>query len=180
MFMIYAYAIDTQIDEENRKNQQVFLKIRELGLTDDTIFMDEEPANKKEFEELLDTISHGDTLLVRSVVDMDGDINCLTNDILPYLKELKVELISCEEPFLCGLEYADTMKRIVQLLKSFTKQKAKQGYQKAVKENRVGRPANVNNAAKAVELYRTGKYKIAEIVKMTGISKSTLYRHLKE
>lgn len=78
MFMIYAYAIDTQIDEENRKNQQVFLKIRELGLTDDTIFMDEEPANKKEFEELLDTISHGDTLLVRSVVDMDGDINCLT------------------------------------------------------------------------------------------------------
>ena len=178
--MVYAYVIGTQEDEDTRKNQQLFLRIKELGLSDDGIFLEEDPERKQEFGALLDTISHGDTLLIRSISDLDGDINCLANDILPYLKELEVELISCEEPFLCGFDYADTMKSIIRLLKSHSRQKAKESYQKAVKEKRVGRPSDEDNVAKAVELYRSEKYKISEIERITGVSKSTLYRHLKE
>ena len=178
--MVYAYVIGTQEDEDTRKNRQLFLRIKELGICDDGIFLEEDPESKQEFGALLDTISHGDTLLIRSISDLDGDINCLANDILPYLKELKVELISCEEPFLCGLDYADTWKAIIQLLKNHSRQKAKESYQKAVQEKRVGRPSDEDNVAKAVELYRSEKYKIAEIERITGVSKSTLYRHLKE
>lgn len=54
------------------------------------------------------------------------------------------------------------------------------GYQKAVDEGRVGRPAKTDDVEKAIKLYETGTYTISQIVQLTGVSKSTLYKYLKE
>ncbi|MCQ5128811.1 helix-turn-helix domain-containing protein [Butyricicoccus faecihominis] len=133
-----------------------------------------------EFEQLLDTLKSNDTLYVRSIIDMESDLEVLQHDILPYLSELKVELHSIEESFLCGLDYLQTLNRIVNLMDFYNRQKRKIQYQKAVKEQKVGRPSKSDKIEKAIRLYESGKYKVIEISNLTGVSKSALYKHLKK
>lgn len=154
--------------------------IRELNLPDNCVFADTSPENKVEFEQLLDTVKSGDTLLVRSVIDIESDFEVLQHDILPYLSELKIELHSIEEPFLSGLDYLETINRIVDLMDYYNRQKRKIKYQKAVKEQKVGRPSKPDKIEKAIRLYENGKYKVEDICNLTGISKSALYKHLKK
>ena len=178
--MKYAYFIDTQVDEERTKNQKLLLLIKDIGLTDDQIFADEDPENKVEFEQLLDVLQAGDTLMVRSVMDLDWDINFLCSDIFPYLSELGVELFSCNEPYLCGEDYAETLKNIIQMVKAFCRSRSRSAYKKAVEEKRVGRPSKTDNVEQAMKLYKSGSYTVSQIETLTGISKSTLYKYLKE
>lgn len=154
--------------------------IRELSLPDNCVFADASPENKVEFEQLLDTLKSGDTLLVRSIIDMESDFEVLQHDILPYLSELKIELHSIEEPFLCGIDYLKTVNQFVNLVNYYNKQKRKIKYQKAVKEQKVGRPSKSDKLEKAIRLYESGKYKVTEISNLTGVSKSALYKHLKK
>lgn len=154
--------------------------IRELNLPESCVFADTSPENKVEFEQLLDTLKSGDTLLVRSVIDIESDFEVLQHDILPYLSELKIELHSIDEPFLSGLDYMETMKRFVDLIDYYNRQRRKIKYQKAVKEQKVGRPSKSDKIEKAVRLYKSKKYKVDDICSLTGVSKSALYKHLKK
>ena len=44
----------------------------------------------------------------------------------------------------------------------------------------LGRPSNVDKINEAIELYKTSNYTVEDIVNKTGVSKTTLYRHLKK
>lgn len=176
--MRYAYIVEVQKGESARKNHQLFLKIQDLTVPEDNIFIEQSPDDRIEFGKLLDVLQANDTLIIRTILDIETDLDFLKNDILPYLQSQRVEVISCEEPFLSGLDYVAAIDRIALLMQSFSLQKKRDGYQKAVREKRVGRP--VKNIEKAIALYQSGKYSISEIIKITGISKSTLYRHIKE
>lgn len=151
-----------------------------MELPESCVFADTSPENKIEFEQLLDTLKSGDTLMVRSVVDIENDFDVLQKDILPYLSELKVELHSIEEPFLCGTDYLKTINQFVNLIDYYNRQRRKIQYQKAVKEQKVGRPSKSDKIEKAIRLYENGKYKVEDICNLTGISKSALYKHLKK
>ncbi len=56
------------------------------------------------------------------------------------------------------------------------------GLQAARKRGRVGGRPRVDGKAveKALKLYTSKEYSVAEITEMTGVSKATLYRRLKE
>ena len=54
------------------------------------------------------------------------------------------------------------------------------GYQIAVLEGKVGRPAKKEEILKAVEMYKSGNFKVSQIEVITGISKSSLYRYLQD
>lgn len=151
-----------------------------MELPESCVFADTFPENKVEFEQLLDTLKTGDTLLVRSVIDIESDFEVLQHDILPYLSELKIELHSIEEPFLCGTDYLKTLNQFMNLIDYYNRQKRKIKYQKAVKEQKVGRPSKLDKLEKAIRLYENGKYKVEDICNLTGISKSALYKHLKK
>ena len=86
-------------------------------------------------------------------------------------------MYSCEESFFCGEDYLENLSGYIRFYLTFQKKKQKQGYQKAVSEGKVGRPSKDKAVEQAIELYRRG-LKIAQIETLTGISKSTLYRHL--
>lgn len=179
--MNYAYVVETQKGETTKKNQGLFLKIQALAIPEDNIFIEQNPADKVEFGKMLDVLQPEDSLLIRSILDLDTDLDFLKNDILPYLQSQRVSIISCEEPFLDGLNYTAAIDRIAQLMQIFSQQKKKESYQKAVREKRVGRPpVKDGGIRKALDLYHSGKYKTSEILKITGVSKSTLYRHIKE
>lgn len=151
-----------------------------MELPESCVFADTSPENKVEFEQLLDTLKASDTLMVRSVVDMESDIEVLQHDILPYLSELKIELHSIEEPFLCGTDYLKTINQFMNLMDYYNRQRRKIQYQKAVKEQKVGRPSKSDKIEKAIRLYESGKYKVDDICSLTGVSKSAIYKYLKK
>ncbi len=66
------------------------------------------------------------------------------------------------------------------ITRHYAEKQRQQGYQQAKEEGRVGRPRLTKEVEQAVKLYRTKAFTIAEIEDMTKISKSTLYRYLKD
>ena len=175
--MIWAYVLENQGVEDLRSNQPVFLLINELGIADDYIVFDDNTA-RPELDRLLSELSVGDRLIVRSVEDMADTMENLT-DILQTLTDKQVTLCSCEEDFLCGQDYLCTLTGCIRLLSVFQKKKQRSAYDKAYNAGKVGRPTKIQEIEMAVTMYQSGKFKVAQITAVTGVSKSTLYRYLK-
>jgi len=178
--MLYAYFLDIQPGETDRNNSKIFQLIQELDIADAQIFADDNPADRAELYTMLDLLTAGDMLIIRSVTDLTDDINVLLTDLFPQLSDKKVELFSCEEPYLCGMEYEEALNGFIELLRYFRAVKKMDSYQRALEDGRVGRPAKTEAVEKAVKLYQSGIYTISQIETLTGVSKSTLYRYLKE
>ena len=175
--MIWAYVLENQGLHDSRSNQPVFLLINELGISDDYIVFDDDTA-RPELDGLRSELSAGDRRIVRSVEDMADTIEGIT-DILQLLTDNQVTLCSCEEDFLCGQDYLCTLTGCIRLLSVFQKKKQRSAYDKAYNAGKVGRPTKIQEIEMAVTMYQSGKFKVAQITAVTGVSKSTLYRYLK-
>lgn len=177
--MQYAYFLEIQ-KYEDRNNQKVFQIINDLELPEEQVFADDNPDDRPELENLIDILEEGDLLIIRSVKDITKDITPLYRELFPLLETKGVELFSCEEPYFCGTDYRNTLDNFMLLLDYFYTKRKTSGYQKALDEGRVGRPAKTEGVEKAIKLYESKLYTIAQIEALTGISKSTLYKYLKE
>ena len=177
--MTYAYCLDIQ-SGETRRNQKVYQLINEFSIPEENIYIDEDPVARTELSDLLDTLDAGDLLIIRSVVDLGDDLDDIYRKLFPMLSDIGVELFSCEEPYFCGEDYKNTLNSFMLLLDYYYKKRRKSGYQKALDEGRVGRPDKSAEVEKAIKLYNTRCYTVAQIEKLTGVSKSTLYKYLKE
>ena len=177
--MQYAYFLEVQKYEE-RNNQKVFQIIKELELPEEQVFCDDKPDDRTELKNLIDILEEDDLLIIRSVKDITEDITPLYKELFPLLDSKGVELFSCEEPYLCGTDYKRTLNNFILLMDYFYVKRKKSGYQKALDEGRVGRPAKTESVEKAIKLYESNLYTIAQIESLTGVSKSTLYKYLKE
>ena len=178
--MKYAYFLDVQGPEDERNNSKVFQLITDFDIPEERVFVDENADDRTEFKTLLNLLKSGDTLIIRSVKDIADDVKDLYNEIFPELEDKYVELFSCEEPYLCGDTPFSTLNGFMLFLSYFYTKRKKTGYQKAVEEGRVGRPAKTESVEKAIRLYESKLYTIAQIETLTGVSKSTLYKYLKE
>ena len=174
----WAYILENQGVEDLRSNQPVFLLINEMGIADDYIVFDDDTA-RPELDGLLSELSAGDRLIVRSVEDMADTIEDLT-DILQLLTDKQISLCSCEEDFLCGESYLATLTDCVRLLSGFQKKRQQSAYAKAYNAGKVGRPSKAKSIDKAMSMYQSKAFSISQITAVTGISKSTLYRHLEK
>ena len=96
-----------------------------------------------------------DMLIIRSVTDLTDDINGLLVELFPLLTEKGVELFSCEESFLCGYEYQNTLVGVIELLRYFRSLKKADNYQRALEAGKVGRPAKTDDVEKAIKLYQS-------------------------
>ena len=177
--MKYAYFLDVQGVDDKRNNSKVFQLISELDIPEENVFSDEKESDRTEFNDLVDRLQSEDVLIIRSAKDIASDIDELL-EVLYELHKREIELFSCEEPYLCGDAFYLTINDFMVFLNYFYVKKQKSGYQKAVDEGRVGRPAKTDDVEKAIKLYETGTYTISQIVQLTGVSKSTLYKYLKE
>lgn len=175
--MIWAYILENQGVEDLRSNQSVFLLINELGISDDYIVFDDN-TTRPELNGLLSELNAGDRLIVRSIEDMADTVEGIT-DILQLLTDKQITLCSCEEDFLCGEDYLCTLTGCVRLLSAFQKKKQRSAYDKAYSAGKVGRPQKTQEIEIALTMYQSGKFKVAQITAVTGVSKSTLYRYLK-
>lgn len=178
--MKYVYFLDVQGTEDKRSNTRVFKLISEFEIPEERVFVDENPESRSELKKVLEVMGPGDTLIIRSVLDIADKLTDLAYRLLPSMQEKEIELFSCEEPYLCGTEYAEDLQNIMGLMNGFYLKSKQTGYQKALDEGRVGRPAKTESVEKAIAMYETKAYTISQITQLTGVSKSTLYNYLKE
>lgn len=176
--MVWVYVLENQGAEDLRSNAPVFHLINELGISNDYIVFDDDTA-RSELDGLLAELNAGDRLIVRSVEDMADTIEDLT-DILQLLTNKKIILCSCEEDFLCGESYLATLTDCIRLLSGLQRKRQQSAYAKAYNAGKVGRPSKAKSIDKAMSMYQSKAFSISQITAVTGISKSTLYRHLEK
>ena len=177
--MVWAYVMENGNGAEKHDNTPVFQLIQKMGLTDDQLVFDQ-TEDRVEFCKLLESMGVGDKLIIRSVEDLADDIMGLIT-VFQKLTDKEVSLCSCEEPFLSGEDYLGSITEFTRLYVLFQKKKQVAGYRKACAEGRVGRPPTKSkDIEQAIELYKSDACTISQITALTGVSKTTLYRVLKE
>lgn len=176
--MYYAYVLENMGKDDLRDNSSLFTLINDFDLGDEQVCFDVD-YKRVQLMSFLEKLKSGDKLLIRSVEDLCDTLENLTS-IFKCLSDREVILYSCKEPFLCGEEYLENLESSMKMILYFTKRKKEIGYQIAVLEGKVGRPAKKEEILKAVEMYKSGKFKVSQIEVITGISKSSLYRYLQD
>lgn len=159
-------------------NSGIFCLINDLKIDENEVYSDR-GTEKKELEKLLEVIETGDRLIIRSVVDLAEDARDLVK-ILKQLDDKQVILCSVCEIYLSGNEFYTAIKGFIDITSYYSSKKQRQKFEEAKLKGIVGRPAKDEATAKAIRLYKTKSFTIAEIIDLTGISSSTLYRALKE
>lgn len=174
--MEWAYVWEVIDREDRRSNQKIILRLTDLELDDAHVFFDE-TEDRPERAKLLDVIQAGDCLSVRSVEDLADTIPDLET-VLQRLTDKQITLYSCEEPYLSGTDFLKIYKGVIGVYTTIQRKQRSAAYKRAVVAGTVGRPTKAKEIEQAVTMYQSGKYKLAQIEKITGVSKSTIYRYL--
>jgi DNA invertase Pin-like site-specific DNA recombinase len=144
--------------------------------------------DRPELNNMLSELQEGDTILIVEIARLSRSTKDLL-DIVALIKSKGASLKSLNDTWLDTTsdnpmsEFLLTvMGALGQMERQMITQRVKEGVRVAqAKGVKFGRPlANKNKVAYALELYNTGEHTAKEIVDITGISKATLYRKLKE
>jgi DNA invertase Pin-like site-specific DNA recombinase len=179
--------ISTVKEEQKFDRQEEQLKA--LGI--DTIYADRMSGAKRDRPELnrmLSELQEGDTVLIVAIDRLSRSTKDLL-EIVDIIKNKGASLKSINDAWLDTSsenpmsEFLLTvMGALGQMERQMITQRVKEGVRVAkAKGVKFGRPtANKNKVAYAIELYKAGEHTAKEICDITGISKATLYRKLKE
>ena len=177
--MVWAYVMENGESVESHNNTPIFQLVNQLEVPDNQLVFDQDNS-RTEFCKLLESLQMGDRLIIRSVADLADDIMGLIC-VFQKLTDKQISLCSVEEPFLSGEDYLGSITEFTRLYVLFQKKKQQAGYRKACAEGRVGRPPiKSKEIQQAINLYNSDTCTISQITALTGVSKTTLYRALKE
>src|SRR5699024_1266318 len=136
-------------------------------------------AGRAELERLLDILRRGDMVVVESFSRLGRSTKDLI-DLVNYLEEHDINLVSSKENFDTSTPQGRPMRTVFQAFSQFERdlivERTKEGLKSARARGRKGGRPKVNqkNISRAINLYYTEEYSVNDIVKMTGISKATL------
>lgn len=153
----------------------------------DEIFMEKitgTKANRPELNKLKEKVREEDIVVIESLSRLGRSTKNLL-ELVEYFKGKKVKLISTKENIdtesATGQLLLTVLSAISQFERDLTVERTKEGLIAARARGRKGgRPKSDEKALnKAIKLYQSKEYSIKEIVSMTGISQSTIYRNIK-
>ena len=139
--------------------------------------------NRPELEKLLERLTEGDTVVVESLSRLGRS----TKDLIWLMETFNcrgVNLVSLKESIdttsSTGKLLFTLMSALAQFERDVLADRTKEGLAAARARGRKGgRPAIDGDALKkAIKLYKSKAYTVAEITEMTGIKKTTLYKNL--
>lgn len=141
---------------------------------------------RPKFEKILDNLEQYDILIVTKLDRFARS----TKDLLQRLEQLEqknVEFQATDQPINTDDElYGEIMLKLLGVFaeweRKMIRRRLKEGYEKARKEGRVGRPEALNEEEKEelAALYETGRYKWSGLADKYNVSKATISKVLKE
>ncbi len=178
--MDYAYFVENNEAVEWRDNKAIFNLINDLKINERNIYCDCD-SSKSELKELIKTVKQGDWIVARSLFDFSAT---RIDNLLTYLKILQskgVELHIIDHPCVSDYTcYYTVMHNFIELFTDYRENKRKAAYSQAHEQNRVGRkPVDKTAIKRALLLYRSKTLTVDEISELTGVSRSTIYKHLR-
>jgi DNA invertase Pin-like site-specific DNA recombinase len=182
----YGYMrISTLKDEQTFDRQEAQLRNCEK------IYSDRMSGAKRErdgLNQLLEELQDGDTIIIVSIDRLSRSTKDLL-EIVELIKSKGASLKSLQDTWLDTTEdnpmsdfLLTVMGALGQMERQMITQRIREGVKIAQSQGvQFGRPkANKNKVAYAIKLYNEGTYSTKEICDITGVSKATLYRKLKE
>lgn len=178
--MIFGYMRPSQ-DDPHCQNQLEILKRKSC----DHLFKEEHSSAKKriQLEVMLDRLMPGDTIVVTRLFSIADSTRHLS-ELLDQFQNRQVHLYSLNEN-LNTREDSDRLfhkhvETILEFQGDLISESTKKGMDEAKeKGTKLGRPRKLDeNVMKAIQMYESNKYTLAQIREETGISKTTLYRYL--
>lgn len=139
---------------------------------------------RPELDRLKDKLRPGDTVVVESFSRLGRSTKDLI-DLVTFFEKNNVKLISLKENFDTTTPQGRLMMTVFQAFSQFERdlivERTMEGLKSARSRGRKGGRPRVNKKSidRALKLYNANNYSINEIIEMTGISKSTLYRYIK-
>jgi DNA invertase Pin-like site-specific DNA recombinase len=140
---------------------------------------------RPELDRLVENLRSGDTLVVYKL----NQLGCSIFKLLGLTEELQargVEFVSLKDQIDTTSAIGKAMFRMPAVLAEMEREliveRTQVGLQAARKRGRVGGRPRINKKSveQALRLYESKDYSISEITELTGVSKATLYRRLKE
>ena len=181
--MIYGYARVSTVDQNLDRQKDALLK---YGI--DHLFCEKISGAKKsrpELDKLLAVLENGDSIVIESLSRLGRSVKNLS-ELMELFNEKGIRLISLKESIDTTSATGRLLFTIISSLAAFEREtlieRTNEGLASArARGKRGGRPKTDETALKkAIALYQTGQYSLADIQSMTGVSKSTLYRALKQ
>lgn len=185
--MIGYMRISTKHHEQSFDRQEA--QLRAMGC--EVIYSDRMSGSKFERPELhkmLDELEAGDTVLIvaidrlsRSTKDLLEIVDIIKNKGA-YLKSINDSWLDTTSSNPMNDFLLTVMGALAQMERAMIQQRIQEGIKVAkAKGTKLGRPkANSNKVQYALELYAKGEHTVKQIVDITGVSKATLYRKIKE
>jgi DNA invertase Pin-like site-specific DNA recombinase len=140
---------------------------------------------RPELDRLVENLREGDTLVVYKL-DRLGRSTFKLLGLTEELQQRGVEFVSLKDQIDTGSAIGKAMFRMLAVLAEMEREliveRTQAGLQAARKRGRVGGRPRVDKKSvdRALKLYESKEYSVAEITELTGVSKATLYRRLKE
>jgi len=182
--MLIGYArVSTQDQNLDRQIDQ----LKEFGC--EKIYQEKITGTKKdrpELDKLLEELRTGDTLIILDLTRLSRstkDLFAIVDNIESKganIKSLKESWLDTTTPQ--GKLMFTIMSGLSQFERDLISQRTKEGLASARDRGRNGgRPSKGDkDIDRAIKLYDSKEYSVREIEEMTGVSKPTLYRYLKE
>ncbi|MGE8077752.1 recombinase family protein [Peribacillus loiseleuriae] len=161
-------------------------QLQKLKNVDCTIIIAEEHASAKKrthLMEMLTNLNRGDKIIITKLFTLADSTHHLV-ELLETIEIKRAYLQSLTEGIdtshTDGYHFNDIVKHLLVFQSDVISEKTKQGmYEAKLKGVSTGRPRKPDeNVKRAITMYQSKKYSLAEIKEKTGISKSTLYRYL--
>ncbi|MGR5966995.1 recombinase family protein [Bacillus cereus] len=150
-----------------------------------TIISEEHSSAKKrtQLKSMISNLNPGDKIVVTKLFTLADSTRHLVELIEKiemkhaYFQSL-IEGIDTSDP--AGYHFNEIVKHLVNFQSDVISEKTKKGlYEAKQKGFTPGRPRKPDeNVKRAIIMYQSGNYSLAQIKEKTGISKSTLYRYL--
>ena len=176
--MVYAYILENIMKVCEVDNKPIFKFIKECELPETSIYIDKMgDVTRPELKKLQNIVADGDTVLVRSLLDLADKPDDLIS-LLNCFGVKNIEVVSIVEPY---YKYGDSflyIKNAFTLYADFSEKKRRLGIERAKAEGRMGRKSDKDIVDKVKRLKKAG-FSIQEIVSLCGISRSTYYRMIK-
>ena len=141
--------------------------------------------HRPELEKMLDRLTAGDTVVIESLSRLGRSTKDLI-ELMELFNEKQVNLVSLKENIDTTTAAGKLLFTLISAISQFERDcivdRTREGLAAARARGRTGGrpPVDTNLIEKAKRLYDSKEYTVAEISELTGVKKTTLYRHLKK